>query len=398
MLGFPVDIPGLPTNERNLGILDTKLALAWTKRNIAAFGGDPARITAFGESVGAAMIDLIALTSSENDPPFQAMIMESGSYYLPRWGAGVVAPITTGTGGDPSSAPVAKSLGCEWNNTVLNCLRKDSLTTADYKRALNDGNNGAFGAWSPIDDGGLTVPANYNGHGVRTGKRGAKIPMLTGTNANEAITFAYFDYLFGINLTWRNFFDGRFPELKQFGDEANITKAYAFINRESVDARGHTREWFQATQAITDYMYTCLSAREARANTDAGVKTWRYIYNTSSSLGQDLFHDPSPHGYELPQVFGTYNPSGALNQQKKISAVIMKAWADFAKDPHGTGPGWDAYSGSNEPVAHLGADRSAGVLAVRPSSETDKVCALFQRAYDNKDPPATNKRKRHFVA
>ena len=74
-LGFlATDDPSAPGN---VGLLDQQLALRWVHDHIAPFGGDPARVTLFGESAGAASIGHHLLAAS-SDPLFRSAIMQSG--------------------------------------------------------------------------------------------------------------------------------------------------------------------------------------------------------------------------------------------------------------------------------------------------------------------------------
>ncbi|KAM0327397.1 hypothetical protein ACHAQA_005683 [Verticillium albo-atrum] len=77
IFGFP-NARGLADGDQNLGILDQRAALEWVHDNIAAFGGDPTRITHWGRSAGAISADVHAY-AYHDDPIAQAYYLESGT-------------------------------------------------------------------------------------------------------------------------------------------------------------------------------------------------------------------------------------------------------------------------------------------------------------------------------
>ncbi|KAI1129814.1 Alpha/Beta hydrolase protein [Nemania abortiva] len=122
IFGFP-NARGLPKGEQNLGILDQRVALEWVRDNIAAFGGDPNRITHWGRSAGSISADAHAY-AWHDDPIAQAYWLQSGTVFS---GTFPLDPMHT------NFSFVARHFGCEFDcdddgAAEIDCMRQVPFT------------------------------------------------------------------------------------------------------------------------------------------------------------------------------------------------------------------------------------------------------------------------------
>ncbi|MDB5945471.1 MAG: pnbA, partial [Ramlibacter sp.] len=298
----------------NYGLMDQQAALAWVKTNIAAFRGDPANVTIFGESAGGLSVHS-QLASPLAAGLFQKAIVESGAYSL-------AAP--TLTAAQALGQNFATTTGCtDQSAACLRALPVDKVMAAST--AIQVG-----GTTLPTVDGKvLTTTLN---DAFSTGKFN-KVPVIEGSNQHEysLLSAVTIDPLLGRPIN-----------ASEYPTQVNALFGTALGSAVLASYPLNTAETPAQTldDVLTDTVFSCNGRKTARLLSNSGATV--YAYEFADANAPMVFKLPArPEGYGayhaaeiqyvFPQQQTIYFGAPFTAQQTDLSNRMVAYWAQFAK-------------------------------------------------------------------